>query len=233
MKKHLYLIPVLALSLAALAGCDDKKQENPTPETTSESAMPAAPEVDPAEAEAQAQASVVISNAFSYATGPSATNGAVFAKIVNTQGKADFLLSARTDVAGTVEIHQTYEDPQTGATIMRKTSGADVPSKGELLLEPNGYHLMLLDLKRPLVGGETYDVTLTFREAGDVVVPVTVVTVGAEELQQDHTSHKAAPDTGDTSTEIAPVTEDVPSSETPAAPAKQTTETPANGEHAH
>ncbi len=230
MKKHLYLMPVMALSLAsfALAGCDDNKDETPTPETTSESTMPAAPDAATAEATTteQAQASVIVSEAQAYATAPSATTGAIFAKINNTTSSADFLLSAKTDVATTVEIHQTYEDPQTGATLMRKTSGADVPANGALTLEPKGYHIMLLGLTKPLTAGESFNVTLSFREAGDVVVPVTIVSMGADTM--DHTGHEMAPDA--TATDATAATETAPaeslSGDEEVAPAPEATPAP-------
>ncbi len=41
-------------------------------------------------------------------------------------------------------------------------------------LEPGGYHIMLMELAKPLVVGEKVKVTLTFEKAGDVVVEAEV-----------------------------------------------------------
>ncbi|MFZ8900881.1 MAG: copper chaperone PCu(A)C [Ilumatobacteraceae bacterium] len=42
------------------------------------------------------------------------------------------------------------------------------------MLKPGGYHVMIFDLVAPLEIGQTFDVTLTFEKAGDVIVPVEV-----------------------------------------------------------
>lgn len=61
-------------------------------------------------------------------------------------------------VAGSVEVHRhIYEN---GMHKMRPVAHAIIPSGGELRLEPGGYHLMLLDLSRPLELGEF--VTIVF-----------------------------------------------------------------------
>ena len=41
-------------------------------------------------------------------------------------------------------------------------------------LEPGGYHVMMLDLVEPLKTGDTFELTLTFAEAGDMVIEVEV-----------------------------------------------------------
>jgi copper(I)-binding protein len=46
-------------------------------------------------------------------------------------------------------------------------------------LAPDGYHLMLVDLKQPLRVGETFPLMLTFQRAGTVRTVVTVEPMGA------------------------------------------------------
>lgn len=53
---------------------------------------------------------------------------------------------------------------------MRPVDGIDVPAGGRVVLEPGGYHVMVMDLERDLVGGEELPVTLTFEQAGDIEV---------------------------------------------------------------
>lgn len=219
--KKAYMIPLFALSLAALplAGCDDQSSA-PTPEQVSESLETpgtiTTEEAASAAEEAQ-EASIIVSDAIAYATAPSATTGAIFATISNGTGDADFLLSAKTDAASTVEIHQTYEDPQTGATLMRKTSGIDIPANGATKLEPNGFHIMLLGLTKPLMENVDFTVTLTFREAGDMVVPVKVVLPGA--TTENHEGHDAT--TPDAAVETTPA-EEAPAAETQSEDAAET-----------
>ncbi len=210
MKKHFYLMPVLALSMTAFAltACDDKKEDAAAPDAPLESSMPAAqvPAGEdtpaPAETEAattqapdepvvQAASPVTVMDAHAYATAPSAETGAIFAKITNNSATPDLLIQAKTDVSNKSEIHEIAQDPQTGATMMRRTSGIDIPANGGVTLAPDSYHIMLMGLKAPLTGGQTFDVRLIFRDAGEVVVPVTVVTVGAAEAaEHDHSTHE-------------------------------------------
>jgi len=57
---------------------------------------------------------------------------------------------------------------------MRRVEELLVPAGGEVGLLPGGLHLMLLDLREPLVPGDTLSLTLEFERAGpvDVRVPV-------------------------------------------------------------
>jgi len=62
---------------------------------------------------------------------------------------------------------------------MRAMTAVDVPPHTTTELKPGGYHVMLLDLKRPLTAGETVPLALTFEKAGVVEVPARVEPPGA------------------------------------------------------
>ena len=86
---------------------------------------------------------------------------------------ADHLIGGSTDVADVVEIHEMFEEND--VMVMRPVAGGiEVPAGGLVTLEPGGYHVMLIGLTRDLTDGMIFDLTLTFEQAGDVVVPVTV-----------------------------------------------------------
>lgn len=195
MFKKFYLMPVMALSLATftLAACDDQSEQQAPPPEAAESTMPGLGTAlsENAELNEAAEATVHVSNARAYATAQSAANGAVFATLQNPQDQADMLLGVQTDVADSAELHQTYMDPQTSTMLMRKTSGIDIAAGQTLELEPSGFHIMLVGLRQPLVEGESFNITLTFREAGDVIVPVTVTAPGAAAATDtmDHSGH--------------------------------------------
>lgn len=57
---------------------------------------------------------------------------------------------------------------------MQPVSAIDVPAGETVVLEPGGYHVMLLELVEPLEEGQTFDLTLTFEQAGEITVPVEV-----------------------------------------------------------
>jgi len=52
---------------------------------------------------------------------------------------------------------------------MGEVESVEIPAGGELVLEPGGYHLMLMGVG-PLVEGDILDLTLSFDDAGSVQV---------------------------------------------------------------
>jgi copper(I)-binding protein len=102
----------------------------------------------------------------------SAGNGAVYVTINNHGSDADALLAASTDVATTVELHETVE--QGGKMVMRPLPKFNVPAGGKLEMKPGSYHIMLLGLTRDLKPGETINVSLKFEKAGDMSVAAPV-----------------------------------------------------------
>ena len=101
-----------------------------------------------------------------------AGNGAVYVTISNHGSEADALLSASTDVATTVELHETVE--QDGKMVMRPLPKFAVPAGGKLEMKPGSYHIMLLGLKQDLKPGETVNVGLSFEKAGQMSVEAPV-----------------------------------------------------------
>lgn len=99
--------------------------------------------------------------------------GAAFMTITNAGSEPDHLIAGKTDVAGTVEIHEMFEKGD--VMVMQPVDGGlEVPAGGSVTLEPGGYHVMLIGLTKDLTAGMTFDLTLTFENAGDVVIQVTV-----------------------------------------------------------
>ncbi len=98
--------------------------------------------------------------------------GAAYLTVRNTGDEDDALVAASSDVAEMVGLHETVTE---GAMMkMQAVEEIAVPAGGEAILEPGGYHVMLMQLKGPLEEGDTFDMTLTFAEAGTVDVAVAV-----------------------------------------------------------
>ena len=115
-------------------------------------------------------------------------NGAVYFKGIKNAGKeADQLVSAKTQVADKVEIH---EMTMSGDIMkMRPINSIEIPAGGEVSVakgNPNGFHLMLLGLKKPLKDGDRFPVWLTFKQAGEVKVEVYVQTPKAAAQTEEH-----------------------------------------------
>jgi copper(I)-binding protein len=62
---------------------------------------------------------------------------------------------------------------------MRPVTGIDIPGGGEVALGSGGYHVMLIDLARPLAVGDKVPLTLTFERAGTVDIVADVEPAGA------------------------------------------------------
>lgn len=73
------------------------------------------------------------------------------------------LVAGESPVAGVVEIHEMAMDGD--VMRMRAIPSLALPAGRPVELKPGGYHVMLMDLKRPLAGGETVPLTLVFENA--------------------------------------------------------------------
>jgi copper(I)-binding protein len=122
---------------------------------------------------------LLIIHPWSRATPGQAPNGAVFMKIENQGQAEDKLLSASSDVAAMVEIHEHVMEGDVAK--MRPVDSIVLPAQSTTELKPSGYHIMLMGLKEPLVEYGTFHLTLTFEKAGSIEVEVQVEEAGAAE----------------------------------------------------
>lgn len=144
---------------------------------------------------AAAHTTLTVVNAWSRELPPSAPVGAAFMTIDNPSDQADRLLSAHSSIADITELHAHIHE----GDVMRmvKVDGIDVPAHDSLTLKPGGYHVMLIDLKKPLVAGEQLPLTLQFEHAGQVDITVNIKSsdagTAAEHTGQamDHSTHDA------------------------------------------
>lgn len=101
-------------------------------------------------------------------------SGAAFFVVHNTGVVDDRLVAAHSDAAQRVELHTHIED-ENGVMKMRPIAdGVSVPAGGRHALERGGDHVMFMGLDAAFEQGETITVTLTFEQAGDIVVEIPV-----------------------------------------------------------
>jgi hypothetical protein len=62
---------------------------------------------------------------------------------------------------------------------MRAVQQIVIPGNGSIKLQPGGFHIMLMGLKKPLVEGDKFDLTLVFKKAGNIMCSVIVKKVHA------------------------------------------------------
>ncbi|PMJ92919.1 copper chaperone PCu(A)C [Vibrio sp. 10N.261.55.A7] len=110
------------------------------------------------------EVNIMAHHPYARATPPGAVNSAVFAHLMNNSTVDQVIVSASTSVAGKVELHDVVMDGD--VMKMRQISQLVVPAEGMLELKPGGLHIMLFDLSKPLVEGESIDVEFTL-ESGD------------------------------------------------------------------
>jgi copper(I)-binding protein len=98
---------------------------------------------------------------------------AVYFTIKNDGKEGDKFLSAESPAAAKVELHETSEE--NGVMKMRAVKdGAEVKPGSSLQFKPGGYHLMLVDLKKPLEEGAMVPLTITLAKAGAINVDIKV-----------------------------------------------------------
>ena len=132
----------------------------------------------PSEAEA-ATSEIAITGAWSRETAEGQNAGGAFMTIANSGAADDRLTGGSSPVAGDVQIHTV--DMTDGVMRMRELEdGLDVPAGGSVTLKPGSFHIMLMQLDRPLQQGEAVPVTLTFEKAGPVEIDLAIQPVGSQ-----------------------------------------------------
>lgn len=143
---------------------------------------------------------VYVTNPWARASAGGQTTGAVYVTIESDSGDRLVGASVPTSVAAQTQIHETVVADTTttmdmgsssssmdsgsttsmdmsgtgGAMTMKQVSGVDIPAGGTVTFQPGGYHIMLLDLVKPLTVGESIPLTLTFQKAGEISVQAQV-----------------------------------------------------------
>jgi copper(I)-binding protein len=119
-----------------------------------------------------AWAQVTVTSPWVRSTVPGQTGTGAFMTLVSKDGGR--LVGAASPVAGVVELHEMSMD--NNVMKMRAVPAVDLPAGREVQLKPGGYHVMLLDLRRPLKAGDKVQVELRLetRDGKRVTQPVEV-----------------------------------------------------------
>jgi len=163
MKKTAKALTVAALSIVSVSGLAACGSDTESVDTTvaADSSMPAKPEITVAGQWARQS--------------PMATDmGAVYLTI-NTNID-DELVGAMVDtsIAAMTQVHETVMG-EGGSMKMQEVDKIEIVAGTPTELKPGGYHVMLMNLVKPLELGTEISVTLKFAKAGDLVVTVPVL----------------------------------------------------------
>jgi periplasmic copper chaperone A len=93
--------------------------------------------------------------------------------VVTPGSQADTLLSANSDVAMMVELHESTMAAD-GTMMMNQQENVPIPTGSKFEFKPGGFHVMLMGLKNDLKVGDMFKATLKFEKAGEITVDVTV-----------------------------------------------------------
>lgn len=118
----------------------------------------------------QALAEVNVKDAWVRLLPPMSKMTAAYMTIQSDQD--DRLLSASSNIANVIEIHQSKM--KNGVMSMQQIDGLALPKDTLVELKPQSYHLMVMGLVKPLNASEEHSFTLEFEKAGkiDILVPV-------------------------------------------------------------
>lgn len=100
------------------------------------------------------------------------------------------LLKITSDISDSVEIHSMKME--NGVMKMRMLPTLQLPAGKAYKLEPSGFHLMLFDLKKPLVDAQTVNFELTFKNSQNVEFKqnVKAIVKSADSSTSNHSDHE-------------------------------------------
>ena len=131
-----------------------------------------------------------ITHPWTRATPGGATVGVGYLAITNNGKEADRLTGGTFDGADRVEIHEMKMEGN--KMMMRQLrDGLEIKAGETAKLNPGGYHLMFVGLKKPIARGPNIKGSLTFEKAGTVDVDYKVEAIGAmDSTDADHSEMK-------------------------------------------
>ncbi len=106
-------------------------------------------------------------------TGMAGGNSAVYMTLVNGTSADDELLSASSDVAEAVELHESKMG-ENGEMQMIPQASISLEAGAKVEFKPGGLHVMLIGLKQDLKAGDEFELTLHFKDHADITLKVIV-----------------------------------------------------------
>lgn len=166
-----WAVTAVFVLLGALAGCT--------------AAAPGDGSGQPADDEGATPSELQVVDAWVKATDDTMT--AAFMVLDNPTDDDIEIVAATSDVAGLVELHEMADVD--GTMVMREVDGPlVVPAQGSLELAPGGLHIMLMDLRSPLLPGEVVTIELALGDGSTIVLEAVVKDFagGNETYEPDH-----------------------------------------------
>jgi len=119
-----------------------------------------------------ASAEITVSDAYARAVPPGQMNSASFMTLNNSAAESVALISGKSSAAKVVELH-THTNMD-GVMQMRQVDKIELPAAGSVVLQPGGYHVMLIGLNQDLAAGSEIDLELNFSDGSQQQLQVPV-----------------------------------------------------------
>lgn len=120
-------------------------------------------------------ATVEVKDAYVRLMPPTQKVTGAFMTLVNTSDSVRAAVSAKSSVSEVSELHNHINN--NGVMQMRQVDKIEVPAGGSTELKPGGYHVMLINLTKPLQLGQMVDITLNFDDGSSTEFQAEVKTV--------------------------------------------------------
>ena len=127
------------------------------------------------QAEAVKRGPLTLSGLELRATVAGVPTSAAYLTIANAGKTPDKLLSIDCACAASAMMHETRT--QNGISSMSMLNEVTIPAGGKVQFKPEGLHVMLVGLKKPLKAGTAQPMTLRFEKAGTVKAAFRVMEV--------------------------------------------------------
>ena len=128
------------------------------------------------------KAGIKVMDAWVRAVPPTSKMSAAYMIIHNNTEKENQLISAETDVAKSVELHNVRKKGE--MMEMYQVESIAVPAKSNAKLEPGSYHVMLIGLNGALKVGDEVELTLNFEHGPAVTIKAPVKEGGAMPMKK-------------------------------------------------
>lgn len=136
-----------------------------------------------------ATGAMMVHNAMVRAVPMAGGNGAIYFTLMNGRDQADRLVTVESDVAAATEMHESIDENNV-IRMEPRPEGFAIPAGGSVELAPGGKHVMLMNVKQPLIEGGSMTITLRFDHAAPLSVTVPILGLGSSmEGEHQHSSN--------------------------------------------
>lgn len=135
----------------------------------------------------QAWACNGVDNGYVKASIPGMSVSAAYFSLTNHGTQSMTIVGARSTASKSTELHN--HDMSKGRMVMRRVKQIVIKSGQTFEFKPKGHHIMLIDLKEPLVAGDKVLVTLDLADGKQIDIPLNVKSVKPMDTHHTHGEH--------------------------------------------